>query len=90
MSHDHLRPGQRLDRQLEWVRTHTYRRTVAATLLDGSGASALMMADQLGHSRVSMTQNVYLGRRAANAGSVAALETYNPPPATNEQRGYED
>jgi len=73
----------------EWVRTHTYRKTVA-TLLDGSGASARMIADQLGHSRVSMTQDVYLGRRAANAGNVAALETYNPAPATDEQRGDEE
>lgn len=31
-----------------------------------------------------MTQDVYLGRRAGNAGNVAALEAYNPdlPPAT--------
>jgi hypothetical protein len=44
-----------------------------------------MIADQLGHLRVSMTQDVYLGRRAANAGNVAALETYNPAPPTDEQ-----
>jgi integrase len=56
-----------------------------ATLLDGSGASARMIADQLGHSRVSMTQDAYLGRRAANAGNVAALETYNPASTTDEQ-----
>jgi hypothetical protein len=36
-----------------------------------------MIADQLGHSRVSMTQAVYLGRRASNAGNVAALEAWN-------------
>ena len=62
--------------QFEWVKTHTYRKTVA-TLLDQSGASARMIADQLGHSRVSMTQDVYLGRRASNAGNVAALEAWN-------------
>jgi hypothetical protein len=28
-----------------------------------------------------MTQDVYLGRRAANAGNVAALEAYSPAPA---------
>ena len=69
----------------EWVQTHTYRKTVA-TLLDQSGATARMIADQLGHSRVSMTQDVYLGRRAGNAGNVAALEAYNPdlPPATDD------
>jgi integrase len=60
----------------DWVKTHTYRKTVA-TLLDGSGASARMIADQLGHSRVSMTQDVYLGRRAANAANLVALEAYN-------------
>jgi integrase len=37
-----------------------------------------MIADQLGHSRVSMTQDVYLGRRAGNASNLAALEAYNP------------
>jgi len=63
--------------EFEWVKTHTYRKTVA-TLLDQSGASARMIADQLGHSRVSMTQDVYLGRRAANAGNLAALEASNP------------
>jgi integrase len=61
----------------EWVKTHTYRKTVA-TWLDQSGASARMIADQLGHSRVSMTQDVYLGRRASNSGNLAALEAYNP------------
>jgi len=30
----------------DWVKTHTFRKTVA-TLLDGSGASARMIADQL-------------------------------------------
>ena len=63
--------------EFEWVKTHTYRKTVA-TLLDQSGASARMIADQLGHSRVSMTQDVYRGRRAANPGNLAALEASNP------------
>ncbi len=61
----------------EWVKTHTYRKTVA-TLLDQSGATARMIADQLGRSRVSMTQDVYFGRRAGNAANSAALEAYNP------------
>lgn len=61
----------------EWVKTHTYRKTVA-TLLDQSGATARMIADQLGHSRVSMTQDVYLGRKAGNAANLRALEAYNP------------
>ena len=61
----------------EWVKSHTYRKTVA-TLFDQSGPSARMIADQLGHTRVSMTQDVYLGRRAGNASNLAALEAYNP------------
>lgn len=61
----------------DWVKSHTFRKTVA-TLLDQGGSSARMIADQLGHSRVSMTQDVYLGRRAQNAGNVAALEAADP------------
>ena len=49
-----------------------------------------MIADQLGHSRVSMTQDVYLGRRAANTGNLAALEAYDPGPATSEAPDTED
>jgi hypothetical protein len=37
-----------------------------------------------------MTQDVYLGRRAANPGNVGAPETSNPAPFTDEQRGNEE
>ena len=57
----------RVGSDFEWVKTHTYRKTVA-TLLDQSGASARMIADQLGHSRVSMTQDVYLGSAGEQRG----------------------
>lgn len=50
----------------EWVTTHTFRNSVV-TLPDGSGTSARMIADQLRHSRVSMTQDVHLRRRVADA-----------------------
>lgn len=80
----------RLGSDFEWVKTHTYRKTVA-TLLDQSGASARMIADQLGHSRVSMTQDVYLGRRASNSGNLAALEAYNSdPPAAADDTTEQD
>jgi hypothetical protein len=39
-----------------------------------------MSADQLGHSRVLMTRDVYLGRRAANTGNLTALEAYDLGP----------
>lgn len=44
-----------------------------------------MIADQLGHSRVSMT-HVYFGRRAGDAANPAAIEACNPdgPPADAE------
>jgi integrase len=40
-------------------------------MLDQGGLSARMIADQLGHSRISMTQDVYMGRRVVD-GSVAS------------------
>ena len=61
----------------DWVKPHTYRKTVA-TLLDGSGATARMIADQLGHSRVAMTQDVYLGRRSVDPSVAQALEGFDP------------
>lgn len=60
--------------EFRWVTPHTYRKTVA-TLLDSQGASARMIADQLGHSRISMTQDVYMGRRAVSPEIAAALES---------------
>lgn len=57
----------------EWVVPHTYRKTVA-TVLDGDGLSARFIADQLGHSRVSMTQDFYLGRRPVDSAVASALE----------------
>ncbi len=44
----------------EWVTSHNFRKTTA-TVLDEAGLSARLIADQLGHSRPSMTQDVYMG-----------------------------
>ena len=44
-----------------WAVPHTFRRTVA-TLLDQANLPIARIADQLGHSDVSMTARVYLGR----------------------------
>lgn len=43
------------------VTTHSFRKTLA-TLIDDSGLSARVGADHLGHSKVSMTQDVYMTR----------------------------
>lgn len=52
---------------------HTYRKTVA-TVLDGQGLSARTIADQLGHARISMTQDIYMGRRTVDESAAVALE----------------
>lgn len=57
----------------EWVVPHTYRKTVA-TVLDGQGLSARTIADQLGHARISMTQDIYMGRRTVDESAAVALE----------------
>lgn len=56
-----------------WVTSHVFRKT-AATILDEAGLSARVIADQLGHARPSMTQDVYLGRRSVNGAAADALE----------------
>ena len=58
---------------LAWITSHTFRKT-AATILDEAALSARLVADQLGHSRPSMTQDVYLGRRAVDSQVANALE----------------
>jgi hypothetical protein len=40
---------------------------VSATILDEAALSARLVADQLVHSRTSMTQDFYLGRRSVDS-----------------------
>ena len=56
-----------------WVTSHVYRKTVA-TLMDESGLPVRVIADQLGHAKVSMTQDVYLGRKTRQTGAAGVLE----------------
>ncbi len=56
-----------------WVTSHVFRKT-AATILDEAGLSARLVADQLGHSRPSMTQDVYMGRKVVSQAAADALE----------------
>ena len=66
---------QALDKAgFEWVTSHNFRKTTA-TLLDEAGLSARVIADQLGHARPSMTQDVYMGRRSVDSRASAVLET---------------
>lgn len=57
----------------DWVTSHVFRKSVA-TILDEAGMTAREIADQLGHARVSMTQDVYMGRKAVGGAGAAALE----------------
>lgn len=43
------------------VATHSFRKTVA-TLIDDDGLSARIGVDQVGHAKVSMTQDRYMSR----------------------------
>jgi integrase len=43
------------------VTSHSFRKSLA-TLIDDEGLSARIGADQLGHSRVSETQDTYMAR----------------------------
>ena len=64
---------QALDRAgFSWATSHTFRRTVA-TRLDDAGLSARQIADHLGHSRPSLTQDVYLGRGTASPRTAATI-----------------
>lgn len=55
--------------------SHVYRKTVT-TLMDGAGLSARQAADQLGHSKISMTQDFYFGRKVASTGAKDVLEVF--------------
>jgi integrase len=64
-----------------WVTSHVFRKT-CATILDDAGLTARVIADQLGHARPSMTQDVYMGRKVVNPSNAralqAALDTESP------------
>ena len=55
------------------VTTHSFRKSVA-TLLNDRGLSARIGADQLGHARPSMTQDVYMARGKVHTQVAEALD----------------
>jgi integrase len=63
-----------------WMTSHVFRKT-AATLLDEAGVSARKIADQLGHSQVSVTQDSYMGRKIASEDAARVLEAIGKPDA---------
>lgn len=64
-----------------WVTSPVFRKT-AATLLDEVGVTARKIADQLGQSQVSVTQDFYLGRKIASEDAARVLEIIGRPDAT--------
>jgi integrase len=56
-----------------WLTSHNFRKTTA-TALDDAGVPTRLIADHLGHSRVSMTQDTYLGRKTVDPITAKALE----------------
>jgi integrase len=58
---------------LDGLVTHALRKTVA-TFLDDAHVSTRKISGQLGHARVSMTQDRYLGRRLTDRETADALE----------------
>jgi integrase len=63
--------------EFAWVTSHVFRKT-AATEMDRAGLSARQIADQLGHSKISMAQDHYLGRKSAGREAAAALDRAFP------------
>ena len=55
------------------ITSHWLRKSVA-TAMDDAGLSARAPADQLGHARPSITQDVYFGRGIADTGAADVLE----------------
>ena len=53
--------------------SHVFRKT-AATEMDRAGLTARQIADQLGHSKISMTLDNYLGRRSVGREAADALD----------------
>ena len=59
--------------EIEGFVSHTLRKTVAS-FLDDAAVSTRKISDQLGHSKVSMTQDRYLGRKLTDRETADALE----------------
>jgi site-specific recombinase XerD len=54
--------------------SHLIRKSVA-TQMDDAGLPVRVISDQLGHSRTSMTQDNYFGRKRVSTRGAAALES---------------
>ncbi len=69
--------------------SHTLRKTVAS-FLDDAGVSTRRISDQLGHSKVSMTQDRYLGRKLTDRRTAEALEDLLGLEGRGDEKGPKD
>ena len=72
--------------ELDGLVTHTLRKIVA-TFLDDADVSTRRISDQLGHAKVSMTQERYLGRRLTDRQTADVLEPCSRSPETKTVPG---
>ena len=71
---------------LAWITSHNFRKTTA-TVLDDGDFGAREIADQLGHSRPSMTQDVYMGRKVRDPRAVQAIDAVLRKTTEDENHG---
>lgn len=77
------------DTEIDGFVSHTLRKTVAS-FLDDAGVSTRRISDQLGHSKVSMTQDRYLGRKLTDRRTAEALENLLGSDGLNDEKGPKD
>ncbi|MBW0102536.1 tyrosine-type recombinase/integrase [Pseudonocardia sp. KRD291] len=61
------------DAEIDGLVSHMLRKTVAS-FLDDSNVAVRKISDQLGHSKISMTQGRYLSRRLTDRQTAEVLE----------------
>jgi integrase len=59
--------------EFDWITSHAFRKTAASRLAD-AGVPTRQIADQLGHSRVSITQDSYMGRGVVGSRAAQILD----------------
>jgi len=68
--------------EFAWVKPHAFRKTTS-TVLDDAKVSPRQIARQLGHSKPSMTQDVYMDRRTVSPENAVALESMRAAPGNS-------
>ena len=77
------------DAEMEGLVSHTLRKTVAS-FLDDANVSTRKISNQLGHAKVSMTQDRYLGRRLTDRQTSDVLDDMFEDPADEPEEDPEE